>query len=1014
MPKPKKRQPLGAAHGAFPLWLPLTWLLVTGYAAAVFAEEPPTVTLDVALLQEAPPDLGPSDFEVLIGDRQAPVQELISRPRRRLLLYFDGALSSRSSWQRAAAMLAAQASRLTELGEVEVVRADPVPIRILGPSRDATAVEAALGQVALSSAEAEDLRQVRQRNYGRLQTARRAGSGDLAERVREAVEEEASLLLRQQDQLISYLAGLGPAKMQGVLFWITDGFDLDPYAFYLEDLSDTAESASRGQLPPSPLPAAVEELGQTLASLQWASIAVAPTEEEPETQPGLSEFERFKDSAGGGSSGPAPQGPFLSTTLEGIRRKLARGGETAEPEGPLLLSPRAPLDQLAEGTAGNVVAGAPELSSFLDSLGRRLQLRLALPPAENQEVTVRSRRREVQLRAPRWTGSTLPTAVSAARVRRLLAGDLEGGSVDLAAVLVRNAEGSDEARLEARADLGLRPELQEGASDPGEARLRITVAPGDRLGPLSLSHHYESVAESREPWSYGTGLTLPVEADRVVLVVEDLVTGSWGAALAALVEEAETASGEDGSSLERALAEAEFLPQLRALRLVRPQREVLQGRVLFQARALREEVAEVAFFLDGEEVARRSQPPFDAKVQLGRLPRPRTLRAVAYGSDGREVGEDTLFLNEAGGTFRVQIVSPEGGAVTGAVDVEVKATVPQDRRLDRMEISLNERTVATLYAPPFRQRVVIPPSRPGGFIRAVAFLDDGRFAEDVVFLEDQDFTEKVQVRLVELYTVVTDRQGRPVKGLGQDRFAILEEGRPQEIAQFSEAGDLPLALGLNIDSSASMFVKLPVVQQAASDFVRGFLSGRDRAFLVDFDTQPRLARGLTGDLQSVVNGIHRLRAGGDSHLWESIVFSLVELQGVTGKKALVVFSDGAQEEESLSFKVCHEYAQRLGVPIYLIVLHPGIARGDDLTSSMKSFTRKLEKLAEDTGGRVYYLANTKTLDTIYSEIDEELRSQYLLAYYAETSEDELWRPVKVEVEGRGLKARTITGYFPHL
>ena len=971
--------------------------------------------LGLAVLQEPPEDLGTTDFEVLLGDQVLEIEALERRPERRIVVYVDFPLSSSASVQRAAAILSAEATRLTALGTVEVVSADPHPQRALPPSRDATAVEAVLSQLALGGEERDRLREIRRKNYAQLRPllassgggARAPGIGAL----QRAMEEEARLLTRQQDYLLSYLAASPLNGTQGLLFWVTDGFDLDPYSFYIDPLGGQESRALRSRLPPSPLPAFADELGRALSSLGWASVAVSVGETAAAPGAGLSDYQRFKDSAGSGSTSPA-QGPFISTTLEGIRRKLRRGSEVEEPEGPILVAPQAPLDLLAGGTAGGVVVGAPEMSSFLDSLARRFSLRVRLPPGESHEVTVRSRRSGLRLRSPRWIGTSLPTAVSAARARRLLAGDLEGGNLDLAAAIHRDSPQGGSALLEARADLGVR--TAEAASDlHGPAELRITVAPGDRQGPATLQHGYQTVENPRDPWSYQQGVATPEGADRVVLVVEDLETGSWGATLAALVEGGIRPAGDDSDTvLERALAEAEFLPKVRAVRLVRPDLEVFQGRVLFRARALREEVREIAFYLDGEEVARRAEPPYEARLRLGRLPRPRTLRVVGYGSDGREVGDDVFHLNEAGGAFRVSIVSPQGGRVTGAVDVEVSANLPRDRRLDRMEFSWNERTVATLYAPPFRQRMVIPEDRSGGFIRVVAYLDDGRFAEDVVFLDDRDFTDRVQVRLVELYTVVTDRHGRPVRGLDQDRFVVLEEGQEKEIAQFSDAGDLPVTLGLNIDSSASMFVKLPIVQEAASDFVRGFLSGRDRAFLVDFDTQPRLAKDLTDDLQSVIHSIHRLRPGGDTHLWESIVFSLVELQGSTGKKALVVFSDGAQEEEALSFKVCHDFAQRLGIPIYLIVLHPGIARGDDLTSSMKAFTRKLERLTADTGGRVYYLANTKNLESIYEEIDVELRSQYLLAYYAEAGEDKIWRPVKVQVEGRGLKARTISGYYP--
>ena len=483
---------------------------------------------------------------------------------------------------------------------------------------------------------------------------------------------------------------------------------------------------------------------------------------------------------------------------------------------------------------------------------------------------------------------------------------------------------------------------------------------------------------------------------------------------ASWIDEEAPAGGEVEDATLQALAEAAYLPRARPIRLLRPEGQVLRGKVRFQTLTSRDDIDRVEFLLGEEVVEVIRRAPFHARIDLGRFPQPRTLRAVAYDVAGREVGRDALVINDGGRSFRVRILEPTPGPRVGAVDVDLDLSVPVDRRLDRVEYFWQDRRMATRYAPPYRQRVMVPRHDGSGFIRVVAHLDDGRQAEDVVVLNAIDFADRLQISLVELYTVVTDAQGRPVEDLDAEEFRILENGEEQEIESFDDAGDLPLTLGLALDSSASMFVKLPAVQQAAGDFVRGFLSGRDRAFLVDFDTEPRLARELTSDLDRVIAGIESLSADGDTHLWESIVFALLELQGVAGKKAVVVFSDGAEEEEALSYRTAYQFARRMGVPVYVIVLHPGLARGDDLSPGVKSFTRKLERLAEEVGGRVYYIPNTDKLDHIYREIDDELRSQFLLTYYPKSPGVEgEWREVEVKIPGRrGLKARTIAGYFP--
>ncbi|HET9225279.1 MAG TPA: hypothetical protein VFR31_01315, partial [Thermoanaerobaculia bacterium] len=162
----------------------------------------------------------------------------------------------------------------------------------------------------------------------------------------------------------------------------------------------------------------------------------------------------------------------------------------------------------------------------------------------------------------------------------------------------------------------------------------------------------------------------------------------------------------------------------------------------------------------------------------------------------------------------VRIVSPAGGKAVGPVDVEVALDVPRDRRLERLEIFWNEELAATLYGPPYRHRVNISRDRPVGYLRASARLDDGTIAEDAILLNSTAVGERLDVRLIELYVVVTDSDGRPVRGLGKSDFRLLQDGREQAIAGFDDAGASPLSLGLAFDSSASMFLKLQSVREA--------------------------------------------------------------------------------------------------------------------------------------------------------------------------------------------------------
>jgi Ca-activated chloride channel family protein len=367
----------------------------------------------------------------------------------------------------------------------------------------------------------------------------------------------------------------------------------------------------------------------------------------------------------------------------------------------------------------------------------------------------------------------------------------------------------------------------------------------------------------------------------------------------------------------------------------------------------------------------------------------------------------------------VRIVEPatdrtDAERLIGPVDVEAEIRGPGARDLERVEFYWNADLVATRFGPPWRQRVIVPDSAPRGFVRVVAWLADGTAVEDVVFLNSPGAAERLDVALVELYLVVTDRDGRPVRGLEAEAFAVEEDGVRQSIATFAAAGELPLTVGLAIDASASMFVKLPRVQEAAADFVLGLLGERDKAFVVGFGSEPSLFEETTAQAAGVVRGISALRPQGKTAVWKAIVYSLVQLQGAPGRKALVVFSDGADEDEEFPYRTCLRFARRLGIPIYVIVANSEIVRTQGKSGAVRSFLDRLEGLVNAVGGRVYLRRIGDDLSTVYQEIAEELRSQYLLAYYPRRSaagDAEGWCEVEVDIDRPGLVARTLAGYY---
>ena len=414
----------------------------------------------------------------------------------------------------------------------------------------------------------------------------------------------------------------------------------------------------------------------------------------------------------------------------------------------------------------------------------------------------------------------------------------------------------------------------------------------------------------------------------------------------------------------------------------------------------------------------RRRAPWGATIDVGSNPRQRMLVAIAYDKEGREIGRDGLLLNEVARTFSVQIKEPRPGRRIGPVDVQAEVSTPDGSSIERLEFFWQDQLVSTVRRAPWRQRLFIPVAAQPGFIRVAAYLGDGRIAEDVVLMNADQFEERVTVNLVELYVVVTDRNGKPVRNLREGDFEVTEEGVVQDIERFDRAGDLPITVGLALDSSLSLFLKMPDVQSAASSFVDALIRERDRAFLVGFSSAPRVVRATTTNLENIVSGIHSLTPEGTTALWEAVTLSLLQLQEATGRKALVIFYDGDDEDEDFSFGTALKLSRDVGVPIYLVVMNNSAARSGGRTFGTKNRAERLERVARAGGGKVYYVRTDEDLGEIFAAITDELRSHYLLTYYPEATPEEEdepaavdpWRPIEVKVNRPGLVARTLAGY----
>ena len=455
--------------------------------------------------------------------------------------------------------------------------------------------------------------------------------------------------------------------------------------------------------------------------------------------------------------------------------------------------------------------------------------------------------------------------------------------------------------------------------------------------------------------------------------------------------------------------------------LVPPPAAEQTGAVRLEAEASGEGIRRVTFFLDGKQMLSRVRPPYSVELNLGPVPVTREVRAAAFDAGGRELASDTLMLNPPKQRFAVRLVEPRsGGSYRGRVLARAEVQVPDGASLERLELFLDDQRVATLYQAPWTQLISLPsPAVAAGgaarggagaaaasFVRAVAYLADGASTEDLTVINSPDVVEKLDVRLVELYAAVFDRGGRPVGELHEGDFKVLDGGEAQSLLRFERVRDLPLHLLFAIDTSASMAPTLPQVQKAALAFLQRTLTPKDRAALLTFSDSPVLRTPFTSNLETLAGALAGLNAERGTALFDSLVYGLSYMKGVQhGQSAVILFTDGGDHLSRLSFEETLAFARRAGIAIYAIGAH--IPRLD------LQIRGHLTKLAEETGGRSFFVESASELDGIYAAIEDELRSRYLLAYQPKAAPRAgEFRAVEVRVAGDGMRVKTIRGYYP--
>ena len=264
---------------------------------------------------------------------------------------------------------------------------------------------------------------------------------------------------------------------------------------------------------------------------------------------------------------------------------------------------------------------------------------------------------------------------------------------------------------------------------------------------------------------------------------------------------------------------------------------------------------------------------------------------------------------------------------------------------------------------------------------------------------------------VNVLFIATDKHGKFVRDLNQTDFSILDDHKPpQSIVNFRRETDLPLHLGLLIDVSGSVHSRFDFEQNAAISFLQHTIRARfDKAFVVGFNTQSQMSQDFTDNVELLSTGVHKLQDGGGTALYDAIYRAskekfLKDRPDRPVRKAIVVVSDGEDNQSEVTRAQAIEMAQRAEVIIYAISTDDSglILRGD----------RVLEQIAEATGGRAFFPFKMKDITRSFAAIEDELRSQYVVSYRpADFDADGRYRSIEISALKKDLQVRARKGYF---
>lgn len=284
-------------------------------------------------------------------------------------------------------------------------------------------------------------------------------------------------------------------------------------------------------------------------------------------------------------------------------------------------------------------------------------------------------------------------------------------------------------------------------------------------------------------------------------------------------------------------------------------------------------------------------------------------------------------------------------------------------------------------------------------------------------------TTKINVNLVRLYVTVRDKHGAIVPNLEQKDFQVFEDGKEQKISFFSKDMNDPITLAMMVDTSGSQQDLLGAEKETATRFLRDILKKDDLATVISFDTTVNMLADFTDDQDVLSRAIDKAEINAPVALGPSssappgtVLYDAInqvcadKLPGETGRKALIILTDAQDEGSTSSLKSAIYAAQQANAVIHvLLIAEPG---GYFMSGQIYGGGSVAHQMAYETGGRVIPIRNDNDLDKAFNQISQELRSQYIVAYYpTDTAANGGFRKIKVDTDQKDLKVLTRAGYY---